>query len=172
MKTYKASFIGALFVSAFLLFSTGAALAEEGAVRLSNNAFKQVITKKADGSIEYDYVEPGLAIPGDVILYEIVFENISDKEVSNVVIDIPIANNTTYREDSVTGDNTEISFSVDGKKFSSPDTLKVKDKSGKTWKAKPKDYTAIRWVYKKALKPGEKGKVTYKATINKPVAQQ
>ena len=100
-----------------------------------------------------------------MILYEIVFENISDQEVSNIVVNNPIANNSKYRGGSATGDSTEITFSVDGKNFAAADALTVKDQTGKTWKAKPEDYTAIRWAYKKALKPGEKGKVTYKTTI-------
>lgn len=154
-----------VFISVCSLFLSINAYAEEGAIRFSNNAFKQVISKAADGTAKYDYVEPGLVLPDDVILYEIVFENISDQEVSNIVINNPIANNSTYRDSSATGDSTEISFSVDGKNFASADALTVKDQTGKTWKAKPEDYTAIRWVYKKALKPGEKGKVTYKTTI-------
>jgi len=154
-----------LFISAFTLLTAMNAHAEDGAIRFSNNAFKQVITKTPDGSTEYDYVEPGLVLPDDVILYEIVFENISNQDVSNIVVNNPIANNSVYRGSSATGESTEITFSVDGKNFASADALTVKDKTGKTWKAKPKDYKAIRWVYKKALKPGEKGKVTYTTTI-------
>lgn len=149
-------------------FASANAFAEDGAIRFSNNAFKQVINKAADGSIQYDYVEPKLVLPDDVILYEIKFENISDQEVSNIVINNPIANNSTYRGGSVTGKNTDITFSVDGKNFAAADALTVKDNSGKTWQAKPEDYRAIRWVYNKPLKPGEIGKVTYKTTINKP----
>jgi uncharacterized repeat protein (TIGR01451 family) len=152
-------------IAAFTFFVSMNAYAEEGAIRFSNKAFKQVITKNADGTTQYDYVEPSLVLPDDVILYEIVFENISDKPVENIVVNNPIANNSTYRGDSATGESTEITFSVDGKNFAAADALTVKDKSGKNWQAKPEDYTVIRWVYKKALKPGEKSKVTYKTTI-------
>lgn len=165
MKTLKENLIQTILVSVFTLFAAMNAYAEEGAIRFSNNAFKQVISKAADGSVKYDYVEPGLVLPNDVILYEIVFENISKQEVSNIVVNNPIANNSKYRGSSATGDSTVITFSVDGKNFASADALTVKDKTGKTWQAKPEEYTVIRWVYKKALKPGEKGKVTYKTTI-------
>lgn len=146
-----------------LIFSANASA--EGAILFANKAFKQVSTKAADGTVKYDYVEPGLVLPKDVILYEITFENISDKDVENIVINNPIANNSQYRANSAAGDSTDITFSVDGKSFAKADALKVTDKTGKTWQAKPEDYTVIRWVYKKALKPGEKGKVTYKTTI-------
>ena len=165
MKNIKQNIFKTILISAFTLFAAMNAYAEDGAIRFSNNAFKQVISKAADGSVKYDYVEPGLVLPDDLILYEIVFENISDQEVSNIVVNNPIANNSQYRGGSATGDSTEITFSVDGKNFAAADALTVKDQTGKTWKAKPEDYTVIRWVYKKPLKPGEKGKVTYKTTI-------
>lgn len=165
MKNIKHNIFKTILISVFTLFTAMNAYAEDGAIRFSNNAFKQVISKAADGTVKYDYVEPGLVLPKDVILYEIVFENISDQEVSNIVVNNPIANNSVYRDSSATGDSTVITFSVDGNNFASADALTVKDTTGKTWKAKPEDYTAIRWVYTKALKPGEKGKVTYKTTI-------
>ena len=165
MKNIKQNIFKMILISVFTLFVANNAYAEDGAIRFSNNAFKQVISKAADGTVKYDYVEPGLVLPDDVILYEIVFENISDQEVTNIVVNNPIANNSKYRDGSATGDSTEITFSVDGKNFAAADALMVKDKTGQTWQAKPEDYTAIRWVYKKALKPGEKGKVTYKTTI-------
>lgn len=164
MKNIKHSLAKTLLIIAVAMTTTVNAYAE-GAIRFSNNAFKQVISKNADGSIKYDYVEPGLVLPDDVILYEIVFENISDQEVSNIVVNNPIANNSVYRDSSATGDSTVITFSVDGNNYASADALTVKDTTGKTWKAKPEDYTAIRWLYTKTLKPGEKGKVTYKTTI-------
>jgi len=165
MKAQKHNKILTLLIFTFSVLAAMDAYAEEGAIRFSNNAFKQVISKAADGSVQYDYVEPKLVLPDDVILYEIVFENISNQEVSNIVVNNPIANNSKYRGNSATGDSTEIAFSVDGENFAAANALTVKDKSGKSWQAKPEDYTAIRWVYKKALKPGQKARVTYKTTI-------
>ncbi len=168
MKTIKQNLFTTLLLSVLALIFSMNAYAEDGAIRFTNKAFKQVISKNADGTVKYDYVDPALVLPEDVILYEITFENVSYQDISNIVIKNPIANNSLYRAGSVTGDSTEITFSVDGKTFAAADALQVKDKSGKTWQAKPEDYTAIRWVYKKSLKPGEKGRVTYKTTIKSP----
>ncbi|PCI08222.1 MAG: hypothetical protein COB77_02825 [Gammaproteobacteria bacterium] len=165
MKTQKQKTLLTILIFAFSVFVAMGAYAEEGAIRFSNNAFKQVISKAADGTVQYDYIEPSLVLPDDVILYEIVFENISGQEISNIVINNPIANNSVYRDSSAAGDSTDITFSVDGKNFAAAGALTVKDSSGKSWQAKPEDYTAIRWLYKKALKPGEKSKVTYKTSI-------
>ncbi len=164
-KNHMKSFCKIALLSALSLLTTVNAYAEEGAIRFSNNAFKQVVSKAADGSVQYDYIEPGLVLPDDIILYEVVFENISNQDISNIVINNPIPNNSKYRDRSASSNSTVISFSIDGKNFASADTLIVKDKTGKTWQAKPEDYVAIRWVYKKTLKPGEKGKVTYKTSI-------
>ncbi|VAW55202.1 hypothetical protein MNBD_GAMMA06-25 [hydrothermal vent metagenome] len=164
-KTITKNIVKAILISVFAIFSATNVHAEDGAIRFSNNAFKQVISKDAGGLTKYDYVEPGLVLPKDVILYEIVFENISKQPVSNIVVNNPIANNSIYRSSSATGEATEITFSVDGKDFASADALTIKDKTGKVWQAKPEDYVAIRWLYKKELKPGEKSKVTYKTTI-------
>ena len=165
MRIQKQKLTSILTFFAFSVMVSLNAYAEEGAIRFSNNAYKQIITKSAGGEVKYDYVEPGLVLPEDVILYEIVFENISKQDVANIVINNPIANNSNYRGGSAVGDAAVITYSVDGESFSAADTLTIKDKTGKSWQAKPEDYTAIRWVYKKVLKPGEKSKVTYKTTI-------
>jgi len=156
-------------INTFLIFAvtfiSSNAYAEDGAIRFSNNAFKQVTSKTADGRVQFDYVEPALVLPEDIIFYEIVFENISDKDVDNIIINNPIANNSIYRLNSADGASTEITFSADGKTYAGEDDLIVKDKTGRTWKAKPDDYKHIRWVYKKSLKPGEKSRVTYRTSI-------
>ena len=139
----------------------------DGAVRFSNNAFKQVIKEDTAGNKTFDYVDPGLVIPGDVIMYEVGFENISDQPITNIVINNPIPNNSAYRQGSATTTDYDVTFSVDGKDFKPADKLVVKDKQGQTWLAKPEQYRHIRWVYKNTLQPGEKKIVTYKTVIKK-----
>jgi len=159
--------LGSLFFSLFVL----PAQAEEGAIRFSNNAFKQEITTDKNGKKHFDFVEPKLVLPGDVILYEIEFENVSDQTISDIVVNTPLPNNSKFRAGSAKGKFTQITFSVDGNNYKTAESLIVKDKTGKSWLAKPEDYQAIRWVYKRALKPGEKSKVSYKTEIkntNKP----
>ena len=165
MKTQTQKIMTLLILFALSAMVSINAYAEGGVIKFSNNAFKQVISKAADGSVQYDYVEPKQVLPKDVILYEIVFENISNENVTDIVINNPVANNSKYRGDSADGKSTEITFSVDGKNFAAANALTVKDNSGKSWQAKPENYTAIRWIYKEVLKPGEKSKVTYKTSI-------
>ncbi|MDH3342587.1 MAG: hypothetical protein OEM07_02570 [Gammaproteobacteria bacterium] len=164
----KANAISKLFSAAlFFIFTCSInANAEEGKIVLSNKVFKQVIKKDKDGNVTYDYIDAELAVPGDVMMYRIVFENIGNESASGIVINDPIPNNTKYRINSASGRNTTITFSIDGgKSFGNPDDLVVKDKDGKEWKAKPESYTHIRWVYNKLLAPTEKGEVSFKAQI-------
>jgi len=157
------SLLGSLFFSLFAV----PAQAEEGAIRFSNNAYKQEISTDKDGKKQFNFVEPKLVLPGDVILYEIEFENVSDQVISDIVVNNPLPNNSKYRAGSAQGKSTQITFSVDGNNYKKAEGLVVKDKAGKSWLAKPEDYQAIRWVYKQALKPGEKSKVSYKTEIKK-----
>jgi uncharacterized repeat protein (TIGR01451 family) len=156
-----------LILAAFgILLMPGYALSEDGPVKFSNKAFKQVIKTNSKGEKEFSYVEPTIVVPGDVILYSITFENIGKEPVSNIVVNDPVPNNSKYRMNSATGKNTKITFSIDGgKNFGDPKDLVVKDKAGKSWVAKPEQYTHIRWVYGKSLAPGEKGEVSFKTAI-------
>ena len=165
MKNTKSIFnlLAAVFVAS--IFSVNA-FAEDGKIILTNKVFKQVIKKDEDGKTTYDYVEPGTALPGDVMMYVISFENIGDQPAEGIVINDPVPNNSKYRVGSAAGKNTTTSFSIDdGKTYGNPEDLVVKDANGKEWKAKPESYTHIRWVYNKSLAPGEKGEVSFKTQI-------
>ena len=160
--TFKLFFSMMLFAS----LSSGNVFAEDKKIVLTNKVLKQVIKKDAKGNISYDYIEPKTALPGDVMMYTITFENIGKGSADGIVINDPVPNNSKYRVGSAVGKNTKITFSIDGgKNFGDPDELVVKDKNGKEWKAKPESYTHIRWVYNKSLAPGEKGGVSFKTKI-------
>ncbi len=149
-----------------LLLLPAQALSEEGPVKFANKVLKQEIKTGKSGKKEFSYVEPAIVIPGDVMLYSISFENIGKEPVSNVVVNNPIPNNSKYRMNSATGKNTKITFSIDGGKiFGNPEDLVVKDKTGRSWVARPEEYTHIRWVYEKTLAPGQTGEVSYKTKI-------
>lgn len=149
-----------------LLLMPAQVLSEEGIIKFSNKVFKQVIKTNEKGEKEFSYVEPTIAIPGDVMLYSITFENIGKQAASNIVVNDPIPNNSKYRINSATGNDTTITFSIDGgKNFGDPEDLVVKDKTGKSWVAKPEEYTHIRWVYGKSLAPGESAEVSFKTAI-------
>lgn len=166
MKKIKSIF--KIFFSVIVLSSMSLAnvFAEEGSIVLSNKVLKQVIKKDKKGNTRYDYIEPKTALPGDVMMYTITFENVGNEPAEGIVINDPVPNNSKYRINSAVGKNTKITFSIDGGKyFGNPDDLVIRDKNGKEWTAKPEIYTHIRWVYNKPLAPGEKGEVSFKTQI-------
>ncbi|MCW8923707.1 MAG: hypothetical protein OQK69_08775 [Gammaproteobacteria bacterium] len=166
MKKAKLNF--KLFFSTMILtfLFSGSALSQDGKIVLTNKVFKQVIKKDKQGKTTYEYIEPGTALPGDVMMYVISFENIGTDPAEGIVINDPVPNNSKYRVGSAAGKNTKITFSIDGGNvFGDPDELVVKDKDGKEWKAKPESYTHIRWIYNKPLAPGEKAEVSFKTKI-------
>lgn len=147
------------------LFSANT-FAEGEKITLTNKAFKQIIKKDKDGNITYDYVKPELALPGDVILYTILVENMGADLAEDIVINNPVPNNSKYRSASATGKGTKITFSIDnGETFDVPEKLIVKDKDGKESIAKAEIYTHIRWVYAEPLAPGDKKEVSFKTEI-------
>ncbi len=155
------------FFSAVLMLFTASVFAEDAPVRLTNAAMKQVISINDKGDREVSFVEPKTVIPGDVILYTIEFENISDHAISNIVLNDPVPNNSIYRDGSAKGENTQVLFSVDGEYFAEADKLFVTE-NGRQRPATAKDYRVIRWVVKTPLQPGEKRQVSFKTRIKKP----
>ena len=100
MKKTKLNF--KLFFSFLILtslFSTNV-FSEEGSIVLTNKVLKQVIKKDKKGNTTYDYIEPGTALPGDVMMYSITFENIGNEPAKGIVINDPITNNSKYRINS------------------------------------------------------------------------
>jgi uncharacterized repeat protein (TIGR01451 family) len=109
-------------------------------------------------------------VPGDEVVYTVTFANKTGKPVDNMVVTNPVPKFTRYKDGSAAGDNSDISYSVDGgKTFATPDKLTVagKDKSGKdsVRAAGGADYTHIRWVVKQVVAPGQSGSVRFRAII-------
>lgn len=100
--------------------------------------------------------------PGDVIRYTIVFENQSAQDVAagSVVITNPLPDGTIYLDGSATGEQTQITFSVDGASFGESGTLMITDGNG-TRRATAADYRSIRWAYEPRLPAGAASSVSF-----------
>ena len=139
---------------------------EEGVIRLTNQAFKEVAITNEGGDVEYKLVEPGKVLPEDEILYVITFTNTGDQPAGNIVITDPIPNDSLYKKDSAFGAGTVIDFSVDGgKTYDKPENLKTKNAEGVEVVADVDQYTHIRWIYTEPLQPGQEGTVTFRTII-------
>jgi len=106
-------------------------------------------------------------VPGDVLVYTLMFENKGDEVAKNVVLNDPIPTGTVYIADSVFGPGAEAGFSVDGKHFKKAGllTYTIEQKGKKeVHKASPEEYTHIRWVIKE-VPAGKSGMVGFRVQV-------
>ena len=134
----------ALF-SACLLASAVHAPEAVARVTLSNTVAKYEMVESPGGQVERRLVVADEVFPGDELVYTITFANEGREEVAagSIVITNPIPEVAEYVEGSAAGEDTSITFSVDGETFAEPAelTLQRGDRQGV---ASPADYKAIR----------------------------
>ena len=154
------------FVALLSSMSLNAQAAEGGAIKVKSVAQVEMeLMKEGKKTLVRQPVEK--AVPGTEIIFTNTFENVSGKTASDIVINNPIPDSTTYKAGSAFGTDCEIIFSVDeGKTFGVPETLKVLGADNKERTALPGEYTNIRWTYKKPLAAGKAGEVGFRAAIN------
>lgn len=148
-----------------LLAAPQLAQAQQGSIELKNVAEIEIETKDAQGKVERKRAPVAKAIPGTEVFYTTTFKNVGTKAASNIVINNPVPANTLLVAGSVFGSNMDITYSLDGKAFNTPDKLKVKDKDGKEVTATAADYTAIRWAYKGELPVGKLETAGFRSVI-------
>lgn len=145
---------------------TLAGAAENASVQVVVSAEKVVRTVNKQGDVTVKYEAPKTVFPGDEIAYTISYANRKEEPVTDVVITNPISREMNYKQDSASGRETKIIFSVDnGLTFDAPENLRVRTQSGLERPARPADYTHVRWVLTHPLLAAQGGKVNYAATV-------
>jgi hypothetical protein len=147
-------------------FPSGAQAAGD-ALKITSFAQLEIEVTGKDGKKSLQRTPVTKAVPGTDVIYTNTFENVSGKPVDkNFIINNPIPNDSEYLAGSAFGNDCEILFSVDGgKNFGHAEELKIKDADGRERAALAREYTHIRWIYKKQLAPGKSGEVGFRATI-------
>lgn len=138
---------------------------QKGSIEVKNIAEVEVASKDAKGKVTLKREPAARVVPGVEVIYTTTFKNIGTTAANDIVINNPVPENTTLVAGSVFGANSDITYSVDGKTFATPDKLKVKDKAGKEVPATAADYTQIRWSLKGELAAGKTGEVVFRAVI-------
>lgn len=142
-----------------------AAAAERPDLVSTLSASKEVVVKDANGKSRTEWREVKSLEPGDLLKYTLTYANRGKAEARGAVIVDPIPAGTVYISNSAVGEDTEITFSLDGKNFQAPPLLKFKVKSlglsDQEFSATPEMYTHIKWKLTKAVPPGGKGKVGF-----------
>lgn len=167
MYTSNTKAIVSTLISILLLASAAAnATADAGPVQLTSIAEVEVITTDADGKQSIKRVAAAEVIPGKDVIYTLTFENVGSETGNDIVIQNPIPEHTVYKADSAAGEDTRISFSVDGgEHFAAAELLTVTEADGSTRIAKASEYTTIRWQYTKPLQPGHQSSVEFRVVL-------
>lgn len=139
-------------------------------VELSMTVEKDIVEVDEKGKKHTRRVAADEAVQGDLLFYTISFKNEGTEPATNVQLDNPISNGTTYVADSAYGQGSEILFSIDeGKTYKKPVSLtyEVTNANGKkeSLKAEPEKYNAIRWVVQE-IAPGKSGKAGFTVLVN------
>lgn len=145
------------------------ASADDPEIVLTIEMQEEVTMKDDDGNIQVVRRKADRTEPGNVLLYTLRYTNKGDSPAMNARVDDAIPDGTVLLPGSVKGENTLISFSVDGGKSygSFPVSIQVPGPDGKPVikKASAEQYTHIRWIANAPLKPGESRVATFKVLV-------
>ena len=152
-----------LLAAAVVVWAGQARVAD--ALQLTNEVFQEIDIKGPDGKLERKTVPAAKVVPGTEVIYVITYKNDGDKPADDVVVTNPIPKDLEYvSAASMGGESTQVS--VDGgKRYDALSRLTVTDAEGKPRAATPADVTHVRWSIKSPVKPGEEGKVSFRAKL-------
>lgn len=149
-----------------VLFAGAAYAAAAGSIELKTTAQQEKVVVAADGSRHTEIVPAARVLPGTEVIYTIRYRNIGSQPASNVVVDDPIPAHMHYVAGSAKGENTAISYSIDGKTWAAlPDELEIDNGNGTTRTGTARDVTRIRWAVGGELAPGAQGTVSFRAVL-------
>ena len=134
-------------------------------VDISLDAKKRVVTKDMLDRRSVQLVEPGLALPGDEIVYSVKLSNRGSQPADKIRFVTPIPPELAYWAGSANGD-AEAAFSIDGgKTFDKPERLFVTDASGKKRLAEAWEYSHIQWRLPAPLPAAQVRTVSFHAVV-------
>lgn len=157
-----------LFITFAIVIQLAAAsaFAQQNPILVKNVAETEVEVKNAQGVIEKKRMPLDKATPGAEVIYTTTFTNNASKAAGNIAITNPVPAEMTYVGGSAFGDNTDITFSIDGgKTYALAVKLRVKTPEGRERAALASEYTHIRWAYRGDLAPAKTGSAGFRAVI-------
>jgi len=154
--------IVALLAVSFIATDTYAS----GTVELTAIVQRETAIVDENGDKQIELVSADKVMPGEIVVYTITAKNVGQEPATNIVITDPLPQELDYRAGSAMGEDTSITFSVDGgKSYDVANALVVVDEGGAAKPAEPEDYTHIRWQLNSALEPGSSRYVRFRARL-------
>ena len=161
-KKLQSSFLASVVGLCMTLIAFGA----EAQVRLENTIKKVQTYVDESGEVKRRMVDATSVVPGDELQYVVKFvnEGAVPVDAGTIVITDAIPEHTVYLDGTAFGSGTDIKFSLDGKAFAAAQELLVQA-TDENVPAKASDYSAIRWTFGPALKPGESSYVSFNVRL-------
>jgi uncharacterized repeat protein (TIGR01451 family) len=146
-------------------FASQAFAQSEGCIELKTTAQveKEVVNDKGEKSKVL--VEAGKVVPGTEVIWTVTANNVCKQASDGVTINNAVPEHMTLVPNSAIGPGSDISFSVDGKKFAPAGQLTVTD-NGATRPARSDELKHIRWELKASLQPGASAFGRFRAVLN------
>jgi uncharacterized repeat protein (TIGR01451 family) len=163
----KRGFLATLLLAGmFFAASSRATYAADPTIELVAMVEQEIVDTDERGDVVTKRIEASKVVPGDEVIYTTRYANVGDDAAQNVVISNPIPEHMRFQTNSAFGDGAAVVYSIDGGTvFDSPENLNVVNDDGSTRAATASDYTHVRWVFDRALTPGEKGAVGFRAVL-------
>jgi uncharacterized repeat protein (TIGR01451 family) len=113
--------------------------------------------------------DPNALLLGDVIRYRLLFTNVTDVPVRNVVFDNPLPDGLAYVASSAGADQAEVvvEYSIDGGATYSaqPMVEQLVDGERVMAAAAPEQYTHVRWTVPNWIEPGAQVTAEFRARL-------
>ena len=139
--------------------------AAKGCIELKSTAEVEQTVVAANGEKSVKLVPADRVVPGTVVVWTITAHNVCKQASDNVSINNAVPEHMSFVANSATGAGSDITFSLDGKSFGTPEQLTVAD-NGTTRKARADEYRHVRWVFKAPLQPGTQVAASFRAVLN------
>lgn len=153
----------ALFALSMLTAFAPAALAN-GLVA-TQSVERVIVEEGVDGKEAVRFEKADRVSPGDEVFYNLDFRNDGDEPAVNVQLVMPVPSEVSYVENSATGENAEITYSIDeGRTFAQRGALSI-TVDGEKRLAKADQITHIRWTFDDEIAPQAEGGVGYLAVL-------
>lgn len=153
----KATFLNLAF------FSTAVWAGPE--VSIVQTVEKDVLTQQ-NGTQLTQRVKAEDITPGETLYFTLSYTNSGDEAATQVAIDSPVPNGTTYVLGSAKGNGTEFLIKLNNDTEYQAEASAMITVKGEKLPAQASDVNALRWVVKD-IPATESGSVTFQVTVNR-----
>lgn len=141
---------------------SAAAMAAAGPLQVESKVLAEQRVRAADGSTKVVMGPVRRVVPGDRVVFALVYRNTGKQPISNVVLNNPVPDQVAYRGPSDNQPAPDVS--VDGQTFGPLATLRVRD-GASLRAATAADVTHVRWRIAAPIAPGAQGQVSFQAVL-------